>query len=165
MKNNIDDAFMRRFNSVLNFPFPDAESRKQIWQLFLPEGESNTRRYVYRQNPGEDPYPDRYAVDCGTTTTELDTNIPEAVKKYELSGGSIINVIHYAGIKAVQRYHEAKEERKLTRDKPVLVESGNSPALLGPENCHPEPIFIIYLSDVLEGIKKEMLKEGKPFQL
>jgi len=29
--------------------------------------------------------------------------------------------------------------------------------------CNPEPEFIIYLSDIREGIKRELIKEGKPF--
>ena len=44
MKNNIDDAFLRRFNSVVKFPFPDVESRARIWQLFLPTGKKNKKR-------------------------------------------------------------------------------------------------------------------------
>jgi len=31
MKSNIDDPFMRRFNTVLQFPFPDANERASIW--------------------------------------------------------------------------------------------------------------------------------------
>ena len=30
MKNNIDDAFIRRFNSIIRFPLPNAEERKLI---------------------------------------------------------------------------------------------------------------------------------------
>ena len=32
MKNNIDDAFIRRFNSILKFPFPEASQRALIWK-------------------------------------------------------------------------------------------------------------------------------------
>jgi hypothetical protein len=32
MKNNIDDAFIRRFNSILKFPFPEAAQRAVIWK-------------------------------------------------------------------------------------------------------------------------------------
>lgn len=31
MKNNIDDAFCRRFNSVLQFPFPETDQRYILW--------------------------------------------------------------------------------------------------------------------------------------
>ncbi|MBS1663827.1 MAG: ATP-binding protein [Bacteroidetes bacterium] len=75
MKNNIDEAFIRRFNAILRFPFPDARERKEIWKKSFPDGA------VY--NPSVD--------------------IPEEVKKYELAGGSIINVVHYASLKALER--------------------------------------------------------------
>jgi len=34
---NIDEAFMRRINYVIKFPFPDAEYRKLLWNAMLPE--------------------------------------------------------------------------------------------------------------------------------
>jgi hypothetical protein len=36
-RSNIDDAFLRRLDFVIDFPFPDAEDRRRIWQLLLPE--------------------------------------------------------------------------------------------------------------------------------
>jgi AAA+ superfamily predicted ATPase len=35
-KRNIDDAFVRRLDFVVDFPFPEAEDRKKIWRLLLP---------------------------------------------------------------------------------------------------------------------------------
>jgi ATPase family associated with various cellular activities (AAA) len=35
-KRNIDDAFIRRLDFVVDFPFPEAEDRKRIWRLVLP---------------------------------------------------------------------------------------------------------------------------------
>jgi hypothetical protein len=35
-KRNIDDAFMRRLDFVVDFPFPEAEDRRKIWALLLP---------------------------------------------------------------------------------------------------------------------------------
>ncbi|HVL96680.1 MAG TPA: ATP-binding protein [Solirubrobacteraceae bacterium] len=35
-KRNIDDAFVRRLDFVIDFPFPEAEDRRRIWQLVLP---------------------------------------------------------------------------------------------------------------------------------
>lgn len=32
----VDDAFLRRFRAVIDFPFPDAAQRAQIWQAVLP---------------------------------------------------------------------------------------------------------------------------------
>ncbi len=33
---NIDDAFLRRLQSVVRFPFPDEQAREQIWRLQFP---------------------------------------------------------------------------------------------------------------------------------
>src|SRR5512135_371176 len=35
-KRNIDDAFVRRLDFVVDFPFPEAEDRRRIWSLVLP---------------------------------------------------------------------------------------------------------------------------------
>jgi SpoVK/Ycf46/Vps4 family AAA+-type ATPase len=35
-KRNIDDAFVRRLDFVVDFPFPEAGDRKRIWRLLLP---------------------------------------------------------------------------------------------------------------------------------
>jgi len=80
MKNNIDEAFVRRFNAILRFPFPEAPERRLIWQKSFPEGATFA---------------------AGPAKGVID--IPDAVKKYELAGGSIINVVHYASLKAAER--------------------------------------------------------------
>ena len=36
MRNVIDDAFLRRFRFVIEFPFPDRPSREQIWRTVIP---------------------------------------------------------------------------------------------------------------------------------
>lgn len=36
MKSSMDSAFTRRFSTVLHFPFPDAEQRKEIWLRMFP---------------------------------------------------------------------------------------------------------------------------------
>ena len=36
-RRNIDDAFVRRLDFVVDFPFPEAEDRKKIWRLVLPQ--------------------------------------------------------------------------------------------------------------------------------
>lgn len=103
MKNNIDDAFIRRFNDVVKFSIPKAEERKEIWQKSFPANAE---------------YGD----------------IPERVKGHELTGGNIINVIYYAGVQAVKRNANDKSEK-----------------------------LKFYLEDVEEGIRREMIKEGRPF--
>ncbi|MEC5143320.1 ATP-binding protein [Chitinophaga sp. 212800010-3] len=100
MKNNIDDAFIRRFNAIVQFQVPGERERVAIWQRSFP---SNIQ-------------------------FQDDLDIPGRVKKYEITGGNIINVVQYACLKAVER------QSRLVR-----------------------------LDDVLNGIKKEMNKEGRSF--
>jgi ATP-dependent 26S proteasome regulatory subunit len=35
-KRNIDDAFIRRLDFVIDFPFPEADDRRRIWARILP---------------------------------------------------------------------------------------------------------------------------------
>src|SRR5262245_24249678 len=35
-RRNIDDAFVRRLDFVIDFPFPEPEDRRRIWELLLP---------------------------------------------------------------------------------------------------------------------------------
>jgi len=104
MKNNIDDAFIRRFNAILKFSFPDSNERAMIWRRTFP-----------------------------AQSEFIGGDIPEMIKRYELAGGSILNVVHYACLKAIEKHTDDREK-------------------LG-----------IYINDVLDGIKREFVKEGKPF--
>ncbi|MDH3697304.1 MAG: hypothetical protein OEQ81_01470, partial [Flavobacteriaceae bacterium] len=74
-KSNMDEAFMRRFNAIIKFPFPAYTERKEIWDLSFPKN-------VKFKN---------------------DVDIPSIVAQYELSGGSITNVVQYACIKMLSR--------------------------------------------------------------
>lgn len=74
LRANIDDAFSRRFQSLIYFPMPDAEQRYSLW-LNMLNGH-------YR-----DDKPDQ---------------LLSIAEKYEISGGAIANVIRYAAISAVQ---------------------------------------------------------------
>ena len=74
-------------------------------------------------------------------------DIPNKVKKYELTGGNIINVIHFASIQAVKKRNESANEK-------------SSPTNNTSEN---KTKLKFYLEDIITGIKREMIKEGKPF--
>jgi hypothetical protein len=84
-------------------------------------------------------------------------DIPDQVKKYELTGGNIINIIHFAGIQAVKRRNELlmqlKEYAYNDEYNGTEIESVDAGKLK------------FYLDDVIEGIKRELIKEGKPFSL
>ncbi len=74
-RSNLDEAFMRRFESVIHFPIPEVPQRLQIWQRGIP------------------------------TIAQLHEEVvlEELAEDYELSGGSIMNVIRYASLQAVAR--------------------------------------------------------------
>lgn len=74
-KSNMDDAFLRRFNSIIHFPAPGAGERLRLWQNTLPGG-----------------HPPEPAVDL----QELST-------KYDLTGAAILNVVHYALLRSLSR--------------------------------------------------------------
>jgi hypothetical protein len=62
-KRNIDDAFLRRLDFVIDFPFPEEEDRRRIWRLLLP---------------GEAPVAD-------------DVDLDFLAAQFKLSGGAIRN--------------------------------------------------------------------------
>ena len=75
LKSNMDEAFMRRFQASVFFPMPQPEERKKLWQKGFPE------------------------------KVELDKriNFQELAKSYELSGGSIVQVIQHSLLKALDK--------------------------------------------------------------
>jgi hypothetical protein len=84
MRNNIDEAFIRRFDSMLHFPMPDVEERKKIWEkTFLPET--------------------RFQLTPDTKPQEDSGPVIEQIKHYQLAGGNILNAVRYAGIKGFKR--------------------------------------------------------------
>lgn len=141
MKNNIDDAFIRRFNSILKFPFPEVSERATIWKKAFPKNAD-----FFKQ-----PVPETGAVNNAVGEP---VNIPDIVKKYELTGGSIMNIIHHASLKAVEKRNNI----------PMAEQpNGNQAVLQVGTNALANGNLRIYLTDVLDGIRKEMIKEGKPF--
>lgn len=79
-------------------------------------------------------------------------DIPNQVRKYELTGGNIINVVQFAGIQALRRRHEMIDHNE------QIIASGCGGKL---EPVDPNKIKF-FLDDVVEGIKREMIKEGRP---
>lgn len=157
MKNNIDDAFIRRFNSILKFPFPDTSQRAQIWIKAFPEN------VLFGDDPETE---DDHDEPGKSQAASRKVNIPEAVKKYELSGGNIMNVVHFASIKAVERLDKQKKGVKIKSPEYAGIEHDEKPILAREKlSTDTEPQLTIYLTDVLDGIKREMIKEGKPFSL
>lgn len=73
---NLDEAFTRRFQSMIYFPMPDASQRKILWQNAF------SRKSVLE---------DRVDID-------------DIANKYELTGGSIINISRYSYLMALKRH-------------------------------------------------------------
>ena len=74
LKDNIDEAFARRFQSSIYFPVPDEEQRSRLWRKMFN----------------------------GIVPVADDVNPAELASKYTLSGGAMINVIRYSALKAVR---------------------------------------------------------------
>ena len=78
LRENLDDAFTRRFESIIYFPMPRPEERLRLWQQgFSPKAQ-----------------------------LEEALELEKIAQGYELSGGSIMNVIHYASLQALARDSE-----------------------------------------------------------
>ena len=75
LKANLDDAFSRRFQSMIYFPMPGPEQRKNLWKKAFSEH----------------------------TVLEENFNLDELAYKHEMAGGAIINVVRYSCMKALKR--------------------------------------------------------------
>jgi hypothetical protein len=75
-RSHLDDAFARRFQSMIHFPLPTPEQRLRLWEN------------SFRDKP--------YAL-------AADVDLRRIANDHELAGGSIINVLRYACLKAVVR--------------------------------------------------------------
>ena len=73
-KSNIDDAFIRRFQSIIHFPMPTAKERLRLWQLAFPE----------------------------QVILSDDIDLVELAATYELTGADILNVVQHCCLKSLQ---------------------------------------------------------------
>ena len=77
-------------------------------------------------------------------------DIPGKVKKYELAGGNIINIVHYASLQAVKKRKESLANEKKPEELNDTTHNGSNK-------------LAFHIEDVMEGIRREMIKDGKPF--
>lgn len=75
LKSNIDNAFLRRFQSIIHFPMPGPVERARLWT---------------------ESFSDQSKLD-------VDIDIAQISKTYELAGGSINNAVSYSSLKAIER--------------------------------------------------------------
>jgi hypothetical protein len=154
MRNNIDEAFIRRFNSILHFPMPDSEERKQIWaKTFLP----GTK---FSQDQGD-----------GREAELSAEDVIERIKHYQLSGGSILNIVHYACIKGASRAGDGAPEDAAKAKSPKAASKATSPKPAS-KATPPKPAAAatgkqemrVYLDDIVHGIRLEFAKDNIPFK-
>lgn len=74
LRSNIDPAFLRRFQMVIDFPSPDKHARAALWSLLLPP--------------------------LAPRDTDLDLDM--LASSARLSGGAIQNAAHYASVLAAE---------------------------------------------------------------
>jgi len=87
LKANIDDAFARRFQSLVHFPMPDAEQRRRLWEGMVRH----------------------------TGRLADDVDLPGLAERHELSGGAIANVVRFGALGALQAGRERIESADLRR--------------------------------------------------
>ncbi|MDU8498231.1 ATP-binding protein [Pseudomonas syringae] len=75
LKANMDEAFTRRFQSMIHFSMPSAAQRLQLW---------------------------KNAFD-GVCELQPDVDLPQLAQDHELAGGAIINVLRYCALNAIGR--------------------------------------------------------------
>ncbi|WP_231570012.1 ATP-binding protein [Sporocytophaga myxococcoides] len=75
LKSNIDDAFSRRFQSMIYFPMPSPDLRLKLW---------------------ENAFTDKFEL-----SEKID--LRKIANEYELAGGAIINVVRYCALMALNR--------------------------------------------------------------
>lgn len=78
-KTNIDAAFTRRFQSIIEFEVPSYGERLQLWQNNLPKG----------------------------IKIADDVNLNELSKKYDITGANIVNIIQYACLRTLEDKNES----------------------------------------------------------
>lgn len=75
LKANMDEAFSRRFQSIIYFDMPGAEERYQLWKNAF----------------------------SGKCTLDPSIDLYKIADEYELAGGAIINVLRYCALSAIRR--------------------------------------------------------------
>lgn len=84
-KNNLDDAFLRRFHALVHFPMPGAGERLQLWQKAMP----------------------------ANLVVGKSVDMEMLAKRYDMSGASILNAVHYAALQCYARKNDNIEQEDL----------------------------------------------------
>ena len=98
LKDNIDEAFARRFQSIINFPAPNASKRAQLWKQAFG----------------------------GSYELAKDVDFDTLAEKYTIAGGAIINVLRYCVLAAAQNQRPIRQEDILTGLKKEFHKEGKT---------------------------------------
>jgi AAA+ superfamily predicted ATPase len=85
LKANMDEAFSRRFQAIIQFGMPGPEERYQLWKNAF----------------------------TGTCTLHPDIDIRKISEEHELAGGAIINVLRYCALAAIRRNDTVVQQQEL----------------------------------------------------
>lgn len=98
LKINLDDAFARRFQSMIHFPMPDVNERYQLWE--------NAFRHHLKPSSG--------------------TDLKKIAEKHVLAGGAIINVLMHCLLYAKSTGSAINEQTILDGIKKELKKEGKT---------------------------------------
>ena len=77
-KSNIDEAFFRRFQSIIHFPLPNYEERLSLWQNAFPK----------------------------QAILAPEVNLEELALNHEISGSIIINIVQFTCLRTISRQED-----------------------------------------------------------
>ncbi|UWX56722.1 ATP-binding protein [Chlorobaculum sp. MV4-Y] len=86
-RGNLDEAFSRRFQSIIHFPMPKPEERHALWLNTLPE----------------------------RMMTDAEIDWRAIASRYELSGASILNIVHYCAIESLANPASPLDNKRLEK--------------------------------------------------
>ncbi|MGI4743378.1 MAG: ATP-binding protein [Janthinobacterium lividum] len=97
LKDNIDAAFARRFQSIIHFPAPNATRRARLWKQAFSGSE-----------------------------LAPDVNFDTIAEKYSIAGGAIINVLRFCVLASAQNKRPIKQDDVLTGLKKEFYKDGRT---------------------------------------
>jgi hypothetical protein len=78
LKANMDEAFARRFQSIIFFPYPTPEEQLMLWEKAFPE----------------------------SLRPSMDTNLGNVTKRYKLTGANVMNIVQYCCLTALANHNK-----------------------------------------------------------
>jgi SpoVK/Ycf46/Vps4 family AAA+-type ATPase len=100
LRRNMDDAFTRRMQHIIEFPFPDADHRERIWRGILPP--------------------------AAPVAKDLDFNF--LARQFELAGGNIRNIALAAAFLAAEEGTAIRMEHCVIATALELQKTGKLPS-------------------------------------